>query len=181
MITSLTPDQANFIAGILATLKGMYPYRADGFSISVNLHDELFDGHVGEFTQEEGAWLFNFIELPRPKMFTLDEVAQATYNENPGYYRDRKIAHIKDARQKWADLTGTHSSLVDTKRAVENIIQDVALAELRARLTTPSFPDPEEPLWNDEDEDRAHAEHRERLAEQGTWFGAPGPLDEEPF
>jgi hypothetical protein len=176
MITSLTPDQANFIAGILSILKYDLPAATDGFSISVNLHDDNYADPIGKFTQEEGAWLFDFLPLPAPKMPTLDEVAQIVFDENPLYYRDRKINHIKETRGRWADLTGTPSSLVDTKRAVENVIQDVALAELRAKL----IGDPDAPCYTDY-EDRAYAEHRERIAEQGTWFGAPGPLDEEPF
>lgn len=176
MITSLTPDQASYIASVLSTLRYDFPATADGFSISINLHDDRYANPVGKFTQEEGAWLFEFLELPAPKMPTLDEVAQVLYDSDPLHYRDRKINHIKDTRQKWADLTGTPSSLVDTKKAVENVIQDVALAELRAKLLGAH----EAPSYSDY-EDRAYAEHRERIAEQVTWFGAPGPMDEEPF
>jgi ribosomal protein L7/L12 len=95
----------------------------------------------------------------------------------PSVHRDRKILFIKDVR------AAANCGLVDAKNAVETVLSEDALAQLREKLTTPSFPDPSDNVsWAlDQDEDRAYAEHRERIAEQGTWFGAPGPLDEEPF
>jgi hypothetical protein len=80
---------------------------------------------------------------------------------DPEVHRDRKILFIKDVR------AAANCGLVDAKNAVEDVLQDDALVRLRFKLT--------------DDEDRAYAEHRERIAERGTWFGAPGPLDEEPF
>lgn len=176
MITSLTPDQASYIASILSTLRYDFPTPLDGFSISINLHDDNYADPIGKFSQEEGAWLLDFAELPKPKPATLDEVALVVYQANPNYYTERKIAFIKDTREAWALATGAPSSLVDTKRACENVLSDMALKALRDKL----IGDPEAPSYTDY-EDRAYAEHRERIAERGTWFGAPGPLDEEPF
>jgi hypothetical protein len=106
---------------------------------------------------------------------TPGEWAKANVNE---FYSQRKIQFIKDIR---AAIPGT--TLVDSKKAAEDAISDYSLRLLREKLTTPSFPDPSDNVsWAlDQDEDRAYAEHRERIAERGTWFGAPGPLDEEPF
>jgi ribosomal protein L7/L12 len=101
---------------------------------------------------------------------TPGEWAKANVNE---FYSQRKIQFIKDIR---AAIPGT--SLVDSKKAAEDAISDYTLGLLREKLLNPIT----EPAWSiAEDEDRAYAEHRERIAEQGTWFGAPGPLDEEPF
>jgi ribosomal protein L7/L12 len=100
---------------------------------------------------------------------TPGEWAKANVNE---FYSQRKIQFIKDIR---AAIPGT--SLVEAKGAAEDAISDYTLGLLREKLTTSPYGDE----YSDPDEDRAYAEHRERIAEEGTWFGAPGPLDEEPF
>jgi hypothetical protein len=170
---TITAAQARFIALTLEALDALPPY-ADGQYLRVDLMDEDFADPVGHFTQDEGTWLFE-IDQPAPKPATLEEVAQSVFDSNPEYYRDRKIGFIKDLRAKWNEVTGGILSLVDSKTTVEKILQDDSLARLRGKLTVPI-----EPAWWD-DEDRAYAQHRERIAEEGTWFGATGPLDEEPF
>jgi ribosomal protein L7/L12 len=138
-----------------------FVFLADRFSLAVPTSDliEAADAIVAAFatpaTPEEWA----------KKLF------------DPSVHRDRKILFIKDVR------AASNCGLVDAKNAVEAVLSDDALAQLREKLTTPSFPDPSDNVsWSlSENEDRAYAEHRERIAEQGTWFGAPGPLDEEPF
>lgn len=94
------------------------------------------------------------------------------------FYSEHKIQFIKDIR---AAVPGT--SLVDAKNAAEDAISDWSLARLREKLLSPHPVDDYNSAttaYLDEDGDMAFARDRERMAEQGTWFGAPGPLDEEP-
>ena len=170
---TITATQARLIAYALEALDTL-PSYADGQYLRVDLMDELFAEPVGHFTNEEGTWLFEISDAPAPLPDihpTLNEVAASVLASNPEYYRDRKIALIKETRARWDALTGTPSMLKETKDAAEDAINALALKNLREKLIGESW----------DDEDRAYAEHRERLAEQGTWFGAPGPLDEEPF
>jgi len=178
---TITATQARLIAQTLEALDTL-PFYADGQYLRVDLMDEEFEDAVGHFTNEEGTWLFE-IDEPARRPPTLEEIAQTLFDSNPEYYRDRKINFIKDLREQWNLATGMTLSLVNSKNAVEKVLSDDALARLREKLTTTSFPDPSDNVsWAlDQDENRAYAEHRERIAEQGTWFGAPGPLDEEPF
>jgi hypothetical protein len=172
MKTTITAKQARLIAQTLEALDTLPPY-ADGQYLRVDLMDELFSDPVGSFTQDDGTWLFE-IDQPAPKPATVPEIAQALFDSNPDHYRERKIGFIKDLRAKWNAVTNENLSLVDSKNAVEKVLADVALADLRAKLLG------SEPEW-DQNEDRAYAEYREREEERGTWFGVPGPMDEEPF
>jgi hypothetical protein len=172
---TMTAAQARFIALTLEALDAL-PFYADGQYLRVDLMDELFEAPIGHFTNEEGTWLFEIGE-PKPRPVTMPEIAQALFDSNPEHYRDRKINFIKDLREQWNLATGMILSLVDSKNAVEKVLADDALDRLREKLTTSPYGDD----YSDPDEDRAYAEHRERMAERGTWFGAPGPLDEEPF
>lgn len=169
---TITAAQARFIAATLAALDSL-PFVADGQFLRVDLMDELFDAPVGHFTNEEGTWLFEIRDEPARKPATVREIAQSVFDSNPNYYRDHKIGFINGLRARWNEVTAQTLSLVDAKNVVEQIAADEALQSLREKLGA------EETSWGDED--RAYAEHRERLAEQGTWFGAPGPMDEEPF
>jgi hypothetical protein len=178
---TITAPQARLIAQTLEALDPL-PFYADGQYLRVALMDELFEDPIGYFTNEEGAWFFEVREEPARKPATVEEIAQILFDSNREHYRDRKIGFIKELREQWNLATGMTLSLVDSKNAVEKVLSDDALARLREKLTTPSFPDPSDNTWAlDQAEDRAYAEHRERIAERGTWFGAPGPLDEEPF
>jgi ribosomal protein L7/L12 len=107
-------------------------------------------------------------------------------------YEGRKIQCIKDLRQAALD----HGMVLGLKEAKDVVVAAMpwkdtrtqpALDALREKLNAPSpldnycsDPDCCDPRHG-EDEDRAYAEYRERMAENGTWFGVPGPLDEEPF
>jgi hypothetical protein len=175
---TITAPQARLIAQTLEALDTL-PFYADGQYLRVDLMDEEFEEPVGHFTNDEGTWLFETSDpvAPLPEPATLDEVALVVYRTNPEYYRDRKIAFIKDTRGAWSDATGSPSSLVDTKNACEKVISDLALAELRAKL----IGGPDAPYYDEDAEWRAQARAREAQSERGTWFGAPGPLDEEPF
>jgi hypothetical protein len=168
---TITATQARLIAQTLEALDTL-PFYADGQYLRVDLMDELFEDPIGHFTNEEGTWLFE-IDQPARTPATVEEIAQVLFDSNPDHYRDRKIGFIKDLREQWNLASGMILSLVDSKNAVEKVLADDSLARLREKLMD------EEPSWDDED--RAYAEHRERIAERGTWFGVPGPLDEEPF
>lgn len=173
-MNTYTKAQAQLIAYTLEALETL-PYIADGRYLRVDLMDELLNEPIGTFTNEEGVWLFEEKDAtPADIHPTLNQVAASVLASNPEYYRDRKIALIKETRMRWDALTGTPSMLKETKDAAEGAIQELALKDLRAKLVGDG-------MTYEPDEDRAYAEHRERIAEQGTWFGAPGPLDEEPF
>jgi ribosomal protein L7/L12 len=124
-------------------------FLSDRFSLAVPTSDliEAADAMVAKFSTpgDPEAWA--------RKLF------------DPEVHRDRKILFIEDVR------AAAECGLVDAKEAVEAVLHEDALDQLREKLT----------ISISEDEDRAFAEHRERIAERGTWFGAPGPLDEEPF
>jgi hypothetical protein len=133
-----------------------FVFLADRFSLAVPTSDliEAADAMVAAFATPA----------------TPEEWAKKLFD--PSVHRDRKILFIKDVR------AAANCGLVDAKNAVEAVLQEDSLDRLRDSLLNPIT----EPAWSlGEDEDRAYAEHRERIAEQGTWFGAPGPLDEEPF
>jgi hypothetical protein len=98
----------------------------------------------------------------------LDEVRVWASNRVSDYYVDHKIAFIKEIKSVF-DL-----SLKDAKDIAEQAISEHTLNALRDRLNASAFD-------SGDLEDRAFAESRERMSEQGTWFGAPGPMDEEPF
>lgn len=100
---------------------------------------------------------------------TVDKVCSIVYD--PDKHTDKKIAFIRDVRVYSRDHGLVGLGLKECKEAVERFN-----AELSAH---------EDWTWNDEDTDannwRAEADWRERTSEQGSWFGAPGPMDEEPF
>lgn len=175
-MNTYTARQVHLIASTLDALATL-PEYADGQYLRVNLMDENYSDPVGSFTHEEGVWLFEADAPSAPAPATLEEVARSVYNSNPTHYRDRKINHIKDTRSAWATITGRPCGLLEAKNAVEEIQQEQALWDLRAKL----IGDPEAPYYDEDAEWRAQARAREQQAEQGTWFGAPGPMDEEPF
>lgn len=180
MTQTLTSQQALLIARTLDRLDTMTS-EADQMFLKIELRDPQFnqdspDAVIGTFSEEDGTWLFSFRTL-EPKRLTLTDVARVTYKQNPSFYDDRKIKFIKDTREEWGKVTGAASSLVDTKNACEEIFRERDIKALREKMLRGD--DYQYDLG--ENEDRAYAEHRERMAEQGTWFGAPGPMDEEPF
>jgi hypothetical protein len=106
---------------------------------------------------------------------TPESWAAANVND---YRADHKIQFIKDIR---GAVPGT--SLVDSKNAAEAAITQYSLDKLRAKLLghpVDAYTSATDSYDLGENEDRAYAEYRERMSERGTWFGTPGPLDEEP-
>lgn len=181
MITSLSATQANLISSILSALDNVSS-EADQMYVKVQLFDANYGDPIGEFTEEEGVWLF---ELPKDKLRnlmqspapwipgSLVELAERIYAQNPEHYRDRKIGWIKDTRDAWEAFFGYKAGIKETKDAVESVQREMDLAALRDKLIAGDD-------YQYDSEERAYAEHRERMAERGTWFGVPGPLDEEP-
>ena len=181
MKTTITARQARLIAQTLEALDALPDY-ADGQYLRVDLMDELFSDPIGRFTNEEGTWLFE-IDQPAPKPPTFEEIAWVIFREDPEYYRDRKINFIKDLRTKWTAVTTEAMSLIDAKNTVEKVLADDTLTSLREKLIGHPADDYNSATtaYLDEDGDMAFARHRENMAERGTWFGVPGPMDEEPF
>lgn len=176
-MNTITAAQAHLIARTLDALDEL-PSFADGQYLRVDLMDELFEEPVGHFTSEDGTWLFETSDpVATLRMPTLEETAQGIYNTNPTHYKERKIHFIRDTRTAWNAQTGQILGLLEAKNACEKILSDVALADLRAKL----IGDPDAPAYDEDAEWRAQARAREAQAESGTWFGVPGPMDEEPF
>jgi hypothetical protein len=61
MIKSLTPAQARLIADTLTALETVGSSKRDGQYLRIQLFDDCYGFPIGDFTEEEGAWLFEMI------------------------------------------------------------------------------------------------------------------------
>lgn len=176
---TLTYPQLEYLVEVYAKINHLPSgSRMEGYGLKPIEVDLDVPGVTARFTEEDGVYLLEFTDV-EPSKADLMRWAKANLNQ---YRVDHKIQFIKDLRD--AFRTDTYvPGLKDCKDAVEWAIDvhwtppsatEEALRRLREKLG-------QGPIFGDElSEEVAYARSREAQAERGIWFGAPGPMDEEP-